>query len=238
MKASGERINNSVKGFIQCFFSIFHFFWKRQDVFHLLLYLVKELKNWEWKLILDSYFKLQFKSFKSVIKLSFILMNAWFHFFFSKVNTWVSKAYFSIDFSSSWFNLKKALIRVQPQAFDQSNTFIHTLNSEQFSPVFSNTFAFSGSEVFTINVRPLSVNASINTTQRCTSYASFWLSHLLKERAREKQRRRGRERRDVSTKGIVNGWLPHVKCEITLIELDFIHNKDTTRDMETNTLLQ
>lgn len=61
--------------------------------------------------------------------------------------------------------------------------------ANSLSPVFSAAFAFSGSGVFTINVRPLSVNTSINTAQRFTSYASFWLSHLLKERAREKAER-------------------------------------------------
>lgn len=51
----------------------------------------------------------------------------------------------------------------------------------------SPTFAFSGSEVFTINVRLLSVNTSINTAQCFTSYASFWLSHLFKESSRERK---------------------------------------------------
>lgn len=58
---------------------------------------------------------------------------------------------------------------------------------EGLSPVLSSTFAFSGSEVFTINVRLLSVNTSINTAQCFTSYASFWLSHLFKESSRERK---------------------------------------------------
>lgn len=66
----------------------------------------------------------------------------------------------------------------------------------------SPTFAFSGSEVFTINVRLLSVNTSINTAQSFTSYASFWLSHLLKEREREKEEKKEMY---VSTEGIVKG---------------------------------
>lgn len=76
--------------------------------------------------------------------------------------------------------------------------------ANSLSPVFSTAFAFSGSGVFTINVRPLSVNTSINTAQRFTSYASFWLSHLLKERAREKTERTEKKgmKRHVSVEGV------------------------------------
>lgn len=55
---------------------------------------------------------------------------------------------------------------------------------EESPPVFSSGFALSCSEVFTISVRLLSVNTSINTAQRFTSYASFRLSHLLNRRNR------------------------------------------------------
>lgn len=65
-----------------------------------------------------------------------------------------------------------------------SEMFWHEEKSEQCSPVFSATFAFSGSDVFTVNVRLLSVNTSINTAQSFTSYTSFWLSHLLTQRNR------------------------------------------------------
>lgn len=58
--------------------------------------------------------------------------------------------------------------------------------SEESPPAFSSAFALSCSEVFTINVRLLFVNTSINTAQRFTSYASFRLSHLLNGRNRTK----------------------------------------------------
>lgn len=52
-------------------------------------------------------------------------------------------------------------------------------SSAESPPVFSSAFALSCSDVFTINVRLLSVNTSIDTAQRFTAYASFRLSHLL-----------------------------------------------------------
>lgn len=57
-------------------------------------------------------------------------------------------------------------------------------SSVESPPVFSSAFALSCSDVFTINVRLLSVNTSIDTAQRFTAYASFWLSHLLNRRKR------------------------------------------------------
>lgn len=64
-------------------------------------------------------------------------------------------------------------------------------------PVFSSAFALSCSDVFTINVRLLSVNTSIDTAQRFTAYASFWLSHLLDRR----------KRTEMHVSGITFTWL-------------------------------
>lgn len=60
--------------------------------------------------------------------------------------------------------------------------------SAESPPVFSSAFALSCSDVFTINVRLLSVNTSIDTAQRFTAHASFWLSHLLNGRKRTETR--------------------------------------------------
>lgn len=60
--------------------------------------------------------------------------------------------------------------------------------SGESPPAFSSGFALSCSEVFTINVRLLFVNTSINTAQRFTAYASFRLSHLLNGRNRTKSK--------------------------------------------------
>lgn len=61
-------------------------------------------------------------------------------------------------------------------------------SSVESPPVFSSAFALSCSDVFTINVRLLSVNTSIDTTQRFTAYASFRLPHLLNRRKRTEMR--------------------------------------------------
>lgn len=101
---------------------------------------------------------------------------------------------------------------------------------EGLSPVLSPTFAFSGSEVFTINVRLLSVNTSINTAQCFTSYASFWLSHLFKESSRERKGDRGRDRErggggkrreaSQSTVFFSSEAIHRIQCKATLASAD------------------
>lgn len=59
-------------------------------------------------------------------------------------------------------------------------------SSAESPPVFSSAFALSCSDVFTINVRLLSVNTSIDTAQRFTAYASFRLSHLLNRKKEDR----------------------------------------------------
>lgn len=83
--------------------------------------------------------------------------------------------------------------------------------------VYSPAFASSGSEVFTINVRLLSVNTSINTAQRCNLLRIILtVPPVERERARERKREDGEIERGVSTSGIVNGWLLCVWRRITL----------------------
>lgn len=87
-----------------------------------------------------------------------------------------------------WYLLTAAtFFYTQKNTYLKSDTQTNWGKKEGLSPVLSSTFAFSGSEVFTINVRLLSVNTSINTAQCFTSYASFWLSHLFKESSRERK---------------------------------------------------
>lgn len=96
------------------------------------------------------------------------------------------------------------------------------------SPAFSSTFAFSGPEVFTINVRPLSVNTSINTAQRCTSCVSFWPTCW------EGTRRQGNRRRH---KHEGSSWRVSATCRmqnnINSTTFNFITTKTDTRRRQT-----
>lgn len=106
-----------------------------------------------------------------------------------------------------------------------TQTNLEGKKEEGLSPVLSPTFAFSGSEVFTINVRLLSVNTSINTAQCFTSYASFWLSHLFKESSRERKgdgerKRGGRGEKHVSPRRCSAGAAGRVRRKATLTSAD------------------
>lgn len=82
----------------------------------------------------------------------------------------------TIPFSGQLFfersKLKKIIIKVEQRVVKvQLNVGMNVRDVPL--PAFSTTFASPTSEVFTVNVRLLSANTSINTARRCTAYASF-----------------------------------------------------------------